>query len=74
MDRTPKDGVLRSTDDWENIVEFWYGVRNNLFHGGKNPSIGRDIFLVKHAYETLKTFMDNEVNQFGSWRSPDLES
>lgn len=54
-------GVIRSVDDWENLVEFWYNVRNNLFHGGKNPSVGRDCFLVEHAYETLKVFMDAEV-------------
>jgi hypothetical protein len=54
-------GVIRSMDDWENLVEFWYGVRNNLFHGGKSPSVTRDIFLVEHAYKTLKVFMDEEV-------------
>lgn len=55
-------GVIRSVNDWENLVEFWYGVRNNLFHGGKNPSIRRDCFLVEHAYKTLKVFMDTELN------------
>lgn len=54
-------GVLRSVHDWENLVEVWYSVRNNLFHGGKNPSVARDCFLVEHAYETLKVFMDTEV-------------
>ena len=59
---TSRRGVIRSVDDWENIVEFWYGVRNNLFHGGKNPSIERDQFLVEHAYETLKVFMETELS------------
>ena len=61
----PGGGVIRSTDDWENMVEFWYGVRNNLFHGGKNPNQKRDHFLVAHAYETLNVFMDAEVSDLG---------
>jgi hypothetical protein len=59
--RAEPRGVIRSVDDWENLVEFWYSVRNNLFHGGKNPSVKRDCFLVEHAYETLKAFMDAEI-------------
>jgi len=58
---TSKKGVLRSLSDWENMVEFWYGVRNNLFHGGKNPNIKRDCFLVECAYRTLAAFMENEI-------------
>ena len=55
-------GIIRSGDDWENSVEFWYSVRNNLFHGGKNPKVQRDLFLVVHAYKTLKAFMEIEIN------------
>ncbi len=44
------------------MVEFWYAVRNNLFHGGKNPTIKRDCFLVEHAYRTLAVFMKNEID------------
>lgn len=54
-------GVIRSVDDWENLVEVWYSVRNNLFHGGKSPNVERDRFLVAHAYKTLKAFMDAEL-------------
>jgi len=50
-------GVIHSLDDWENMVEFWYGIRNNLFHGGKNPTLKRDQFLVEHAFKTLNAFM-----------------
>ena len=60
-DVTLLSGIIRSVDDWENLVEFWYSVRNNLFHGGKNPNVKRDYFLVEHAYETLKDFMDEEL-------------
>lgn len=61
-DEDPR-GIIRSSSDWVNMVEFWYGVRNNLFHGGKDPSIRRDCFLVEHAYRTLAAFMKNEISQ-----------
>lgn len=60
-DTFPK-GRVRSLSDWENMVEFWYGVRNNLFHGGKSPTIKRDCFLVEHAYLTLAPFMEREID------------
>lgn len=50
-------GVIHSLNDWENMIEFWYGVRNNLFHGGKDPTLKRDLFLVEHAFKTLNAFM-----------------
>lgn len=52
-----RKGVIHSLNDWQNMVEFWYATRNNLFHGGKDPNIKRDLFLVKHAYKTLSVFM-----------------
>lgn len=61
-DKSP-GGVVRSLSDWGNMVEFWYSVRNNLFHGGKNPTIRRDCFLVEHAYLTLVSFMETEISQ-----------
>lgn len=56
-------GVVHDTDDWENMVEFWVAVRNNLFHGGKNPNIERDQLLVKYAYLTMSPFMEFQVKQ-----------
>lgn len=61
-DGRPK-GVIRSLVDWVNMVEFWHSVRNNLFHGGKNPTIRRDCFLVEHAYLTLASFVDAEIDR-----------
>ncbi len=55
-------GEVLSLNDWGNMVEFWYSVRNNLFHGGKNPDVQRDLFLVKNAYLTLRQFMTAEVS------------
>ncbi len=50
-------GVLQSTDDWENIVEFWCSIRNNLFHSAKDPQNDRDKKLVEFAYKTLSPFV-----------------
>jgi hypothetical protein len=55
---------VRSLSDWGNMVEFWYSVRNNLFHGTKDPNIKRDCFLVEHAYRTLAIFMNDEIADF----------
>lgn len=47
-------GVIHELSDWENMVEFWYSIRNNLFHGGKNPQDRRDQLLVRDGYKTLR--------------------
>lgn len=51
-------GIIHSLEDWENMVEFWHSVRNNLFHGAKNPENARDQFAVKFGYLTLKELME----------------
>lgn len=51
-------GVIHSLQDWGNMVEFWYSIRNNLFHGAKNPENERDQFAVKYAYKTLRPLME----------------
>jgi len=62
-DSDGKKGVIHSSDDWENIVEYWCAVRNNLFHGGKDPGIKRDQFLVEHAFRTLNPLMNALIPQ-----------
>lgn len=61
-DELPK-GLVHALDDWPNMVEFWYCVRNNLFHGGKHPNIKRDFFLVEHSYKTIRFLVESEVAQ-----------
>ena len=53
-----RNGVVHSLDDWENMIEFWYIVRNNLFHGAKNIVEERDQFLVQYGYLTLRELME----------------
>ncbi|MBM4305405.1 MAG: hypothetical protein FJ123_01605 [Deltaproteobacteria bacterium] len=54
---TKEAGVLHSLEDWENMVEFWYSIRNNLFHGTKDPEVKRDKKLVEFGYKTLSPLM-----------------
>jgi hypothetical protein len=51
-------GVIHNLEDWENMVEFWYSIRNNLFHGGKNPEDTRDRLLVRYGYKTLQRLVE----------------
>ncbi len=55
-------GVILSLDDWENMVEFWHSIRNNLFHGAKDPENQRDQFAVKYGYRTLQELMGILIN------------
>ena len=55
------DGVIRDETDWENLVEYWYRVRNNLFHGRKALDFERDRDLVKYANLTLTPLMEHFI-------------
>ena len=52
------NGVIHSLEDWGNMVEFWYSVRNNLFHGAKNPEHERDQLAVEYGYKTLRELVE----------------
>lgn len=62
-DNDLSSGKVLSLKDWPNMVEYWYSVRNNLFHGGNNPDAGRDAFLVEHAFQTLRPLMHIELDE-----------
>ena len=49
---------LESLEDWDNLVEGVYWIRNNLFHGYKFPGDERDQHLVKIGYHLLSGFND----------------
>ena len=55
-------GVVNDLSDWINMVEFWHSIRNNLFHGAKNPKNTRDRFLVERAYKTLRPLVETLLN------------
>lgn len=50
--------VIHNLEDWENMVEFWYTIRNTLFHWWKNANDRRDLLLVEHGYKTLRPLVD----------------
>ncbi len=62
-----EDGKFSDKNDWENIVEFWYRIRNNLFHGHKSPEFDRDKKLVNYAYLTLLPLMKNFIDHNLAW-------
>lgn len=62
-EKAKPNGVIHSLEDWENMVEFWYSIRNNLFHGAKNPENKRDKFAVRYGYLTLKELMEIMLNE-----------
>lgn len=66
--KTPEEraricGVLYSLNDWENMVEFWHSIRNNLFHGGKDPEATRDQLVVRNGYLTLRELLSMLLNE-----------
>lgn len=55
---SPNDGKLRSIDDFINIIEFIYRVRNNLFHGKKGLNFKRDLRIVEYGFKILNPLME----------------
>ncbi len=53
-----QQGQIRNLEDWRNMVEFWHSIRNNFFHGGKDPHDDRDQLLVRGGFETLRPLME----------------
>jgi hypothetical protein len=51
-------GIIHDLGDWENMVEYLYSIRNNFFHGGKNPQDPRDQLLVKNGFMALSFLVD----------------
>jgi len=56
---TKKEKItIKDSNDWNNIVEALYWIRNNLFHGHKLPNNKRDQKLVEIGYNLLSGFND----------------
>lgn len=67
--KTPEEinkltGVFYGIDDWENMVEFWYTIRNNLFHGTKNPQDERDQLVIEYGYKTLRPLVQLLIAEY----------
>lgn len=57
-EKDKRKGVINDLQDWGNMVEFIYSIRNNLFHGSKDPQDDRDQFLVEHGFYALRPLVD----------------
>lgn len=57
------DGIVKNTNDWQSLIEYWYRIRCNLFHGEKSPEDQREAKLVKLAYESLNIFMGEIIDR-----------
>lgn len=52
------DGVVRASNDWKGLIEYWYQIRCLLVHGSSVSS--RHVWL---AYETLGIFMKEIIDR-----------
>ncbi len=57
------DGIVKDSKDWPSLIEYWYRIRCNIFHGTKSPEEGRENELVRLAYESLNVFMGEIVRR-----------
>jgi hypothetical protein len=58
QEKAKAGGAIHSLEDWGNMVEFWHSIRNNLFHGEKDPERERDQFTVEYGHKTLKELVE----------------
>ena len=67
------NGVVENTHDWESLIEYWYRVRCNLFHGEKSPEEDRESKIVELAYKSLNEFMSEIISRMkNNFSSEDL--
>jgi len=57
------NGIVEDGNDWKGLIEFWYRIRCNLFHGAKSPEETREAKLVELAYKSLNEFMTEIINR-----------
>ena len=54
--------ITGDIDDWQGLIEYWYRVRCQLFHG----SLGSNDETIRRAYESLNVFMSEIVERMRS--------
>ncbi len=57
---------IKDLNNWNNIIEAVYTIRNNLFHGHKQHSRDRDNELVKAGYPILRRLNEILINNLKS--------
>ena len=56
---------IEDPNDFGEVLEVLYKIRNNLFHGGKRPDIERDKLLVKLSFNIVHVFLDSIISEVG---------
>lgn len=56
-------GSLENYDDWSGLVEYWYRVRCELFHGMLHEDIRHHRQYVQLAYITLSLYLQTVVDE-----------
>jgi len=57
-------GVVQSSDDWKGLIDYWYQIRCDLFHG--YISVDGETEHIRLAYESLYIFMSEIVSRMRS--------
>lgn len=59
-------GAVENRDDWRGLIEFWYRVRCELFHGALGTIKYHHREYVRLAYVSLSIFMDSVVSKLSA--------
>jgi hypothetical protein len=63
---SPNDGIIESVDDFQNILEYIYRARNNLFHGRKGMNLRRDSLIVEYGFYLLNPLVEVLIDSKGN--------
>lgn len=64
MSRGQSSGTIDNLTDWRNMIETIYTLRNNLFHGSKDPEIKRDQLLIENGYVVLLPLVEILIGKY----------
>lgn len=55
---------ISNFENFKEVLQFIYQVRNNLFHGGKQPKNPRDVKLVNASWYIVYCFMNKYIKRW----------
>jgi len=64
------DGCVHSETDWKNLIQYWYQVRCDLFHGSMGLRDKMQQQRIRLAYESLSLFMGEITNRMAKAFTP----
>ena len=63
--------IIKDADDWRGLIEYWYRIRCDLFHGSIELENRYFAQAVKLAYESLNVYMTEIVRRMNQCFSVD---